>query len=179
MPLNDEYRATLRSVETAREHFINAMNHARSLLDNGEHVLLSVGIAIEPVGVQQRRFFHGPVLTQISEQVRVRGERFTADLWKEHLKNVILEREPHYEMRKLPGAKRATPRRVRRSTETLGVRDYAQFIDEVIAYAVTEWGVEFRFEMSEREAVRYLPPARAKKSQPAAPAAIESTATTT
>lgn len=171
MALHDEYRATLRAVDTAREHFISAMNVARCLLDNGEQVLLTVSVAVEPVGVQQRRFFHGPVLNQIAEQVRVRGERFTTDVWKEHLKNVILEREPQYEMRKLPGAKRATPRRVRRSTEKLGVREYAAFIDEVIAYAVTEWGCEFRFEMSEREAVRYQP-ARAKKSQPAALAAL-------
>lgn len=179
MSLSDEYRATLRSAPAAREHFIRAMALAKTLLDNGEQVLLAVTVALEPVGVQQRRFLHGPVLNQISEQVRVHGERFTTEIWKEYFKRLILEREPKYEMRKLPGAKRATPRRVRRSTEDLGVRDYAKFIDEVIDYAVAEWGVAFHFEMSEREAVRYLPPARAKKSQPAAPAAIESTTATT
>jgi hypothetical protein len=175
MALNDEYRATLRTAGAAREHFINAMNVAKCLLDNGEQVLLTVSVAVEPVGVQQRKFLHGPVLTQISEQVRINGERFTTDVWKEHLKNVILEREPEYVMRKLPGAKRATPRRVRRSTESLGVRDYAKFIDEVIDYAVAEWGVQFRFEMNEREAVRYVDPRRLKKSQPA----IEATTATT
>lgn len=177
MSLNDEYRATLRTAGAAREHFINAMNVAKCLLDNGEQVLLTVGVAIEPVGIQQRKFFHGPVLTQISEQVRVRGERFTTDVWKEHLKNLILEREPKYEMRKLPGAKRATPRRVRRSTEELGVRAYAKFIDEVIDYAVLEWGVVFRFEMNEREAVRYVAPSRLKKAQPAHAGELSTTST--
>lgn len=177
MPLNDEYRATLRNAPAAREHFINAMALAKSLLDNGEHVLLTVGVALEPVGIQQRKFLHGPVLTQISEQVRVKGERFTTDVWKEHLKNLILEREPKYEMRKLPGAKRATPRRVRRSTEDLGVRDYAKFIDEVIDYAVAEWGVVFRFEMNEREAVRYVDPRRLKKAQPAPAGELATTST--
>lgn len=173
--MNDEYRATLRSLGTAREHFVNAMNVAKCLLDNGEQVLLTVGVAVEPVGIQQRKFLHGPVLTQISEQVRVKGERFTTDIWKEHLKNVILEREPEYVMRKMPGAKRATPRRVRRSTESLGVRDYAKFIDEVIDYAVAEWGVVFRFEMNEREAVRYVDPRRLKKPAPAGELSTTST----
>lgn len=164
---NDEYRATLRTAEGAREHFINAMNLARTMLDNGEQVLLSVTVALEPVGVQQRKFLHGPVLTQISEQVRVAGERFTTDIWKEYFRRLILEREPEYEMVKLPGAKRATPRRVRKSTEKLGVREYAKFIDEVIDTAVAEFNVAFRFEMNEREAMRYVDPRRLKKSHPA------------
>ena len=177
MPLNDEYRATMRTAGAAREHFINAMALAKTLLDNGDQVLLSVSVALEPVGAQQRRFLHGPVLTQISEQVRVNGERFTTEIWKEHLKNVILEREPRYEMRKLPGAKRATPRRVRRSTEELGVRAYAKFIDECIDYAVAEWGVVFRFEMNEREAVRYVDPRRLKKAQPETAGELSTTST--
>lgn len=173
--MNDEYRATLRTAGAAREHFINAMNVAKCLLDNGEQVLLTVGVALEPVGVQQRKFLHGPLLGQIAEQVRVNGERFTIDVWKEYYRRLILEREPEYVMHKMPGAKRATPRRVRRSTEDLGVRAYAKFIDEVIDHAVAEWNVAFRFEMNEREAVRYVDPRRLKKSQPA----IEATTATT
>ena len=134
-------------------------------------MLLTVSVALDPVGIQQRRFLHGPVLTQIAEQVRVGGERFTTEIWKEYFRRLILEREPEYEMRKMPGAKRATPHRVRKSTEKLGVRDYAKYIDEVIDYAVAEWGVAFRFEMNEREAVRYVDPKRLKKAQPKALAA--------
>lgn len=172
--MNDEYRATIRSAGHAREHFVNAMSLAKTLLDNGEQVLLTVSVALEPVGIQQRKFLHGPVYTQISEQVRVSGERFTVDVWKEYFRRLILEREPEYVMQKMPGAKRATPRRVRRSTESLGVRAYAKFIDEVIDYAVLEWGCVFRFEMNEREAVRYVDPRRLKK-----PASVGELSTTT
>lgn len=177
MPLNDEYRATLRTAAAAREHFVNAMTLAKTLLDNGEPVLLTVSVALEPVGVQQRKFLHGPVLTQISEQVRVNGERFTTDVWKEYYRRLVLEREPEYVMHKMPGAKRATPRRVRRSTEDLGVRAYAKFIDEVIDHAVAEWGVAFRFEMNEREAIRYVDPRRLKK--PASACAMSTTEAST
>lgn len=168
--MSDTFTTVLTSRDGARETFVRAMNHAASMIDNGESVLLSVGPALLPIGVQQRRFLHGPVLTQISEQVRVNGERFTTDIWKRHLKNVILEREPKYEMVKLPGAKRATPRRVYRSTETLGVRAYSKFIDECIDYATLEWSVQFVFINEEREGVRYTPPARKAKAKETAEA---------
>jgi len=158
-----EFRAIALTRHAAHEAITRGYEHAKAMLDNGGSVLITVGPAIEPIGIQQRKFFHGPVLNQISEQVRVNGERFTTDIWKRHLKNVILEREPKYEMVKLPGAKRATPRRVYRETERLGVRAYSKFIDECIDYATLEWSVQFRFEVSEREAVRYQPPVRAKK----------------
>ncbi len=44
------------------------------------------------------------------------------------------------------------------STEELGVKAYSQLIDEAIAMATTQWGVEFRFLIGERDAVRYPPP---------------------
>lgn len=168
--MSDEFRALVSSREEAHEAITRGYVHAKAMLANGERVVVSVGPALEPIGVQQRRFFHGPVLTQISEQVRVNGERYTTDIWKRYLKNLILEREPKYEMVKLPGAKRATPRRVYRSTETLGVRAYSKFIDECIDHAVAEWGVQFVFIESEREAVRYRAPARKASTTVSAPA---------
>jgi hypothetical protein len=161
--MHEEFTAIAMSREDAHEAITRGYAHAKALLASGENVLVTVKPALEPISVQQRRFFHGPVLNQISEQVRVNGERFTTDIWKRHLKNVILEREPKYEMVKLPGAKRATPRRVYRSTETLGVRAYSKFIDDCIDFATLEWGVQFVFEPSEREQVRYVRPTRSTK----------------
>lgn len=170
--MSDEFRAVLASRDGARAQFITAMNHAAAMLDNGERVLVTVGPATEPITVKQRKFLHGPVLGQISEQVRVNGERFVIEIWKEYFRKLYLP--DRFESRKLPGQKRATPQRVRQSTEDLGVKFYSEFIDQVIAHAVTEFGVVFRFETGEREAVQYRPPARkqAKEAAPAAASAI-------
>lgn len=119
----------------------------------------------DPVSAKQRRFFHGPVLEQIAEQVRVGGQRYTRDIWKLFFKDLFLEVRPRYVMVKLPGQKRATPRRHRWATEELGVKRYSQFIDEVLAHASTEFGVVFHFLIDEREAVRYRPPQRKKQEQ--------------
>lgn len=156
--MTEEFRALLMSERNARESFIQAMSHAKAMLDNGEHVLVTVGPALEPIGVQQRKFLHGVVLEQISEQVRVEGQRYTIDVWKEYFKKKYLK--PDWKHYRLPGAKKATPHRVPPSTERLGVRAYSKFIDNVIDHAVLELSVVFDFVASEREAVRYTPPVR-------------------
>ncbi len=147
----------------AREIFIGAMGHAKAILMNGEQVALSVGPAVDEISAKQRRFFHGPVLTQISEQVRVAGERYVTSIWKEYYRKLFLP--DRWEMRKMPGAKRATPHRVRQSTEDLGVKGYSLHIDRVTAHAATEFGVEFDFDPSERNGVRYAAPRRSTKTE--------------
>lgn len=165
--MSDEFRVILFSRDRAREQFITAMNHAAAMLDNGDKVLLTVGPALEPIGIQQRKFFHGPVLTQISEQVRMAdGTRYTADVWKIFFKKLYLP--PRWISTRLPGQKRPTPRRVEQSTERLGVKAYSFLIDQVIDHAISELNVTFQFEDGEREGVRYVAPKRkSKELQPA------------
>ena len=156
--MNDAYSVVIVTRDSARERFKAAMNHAAAMLDNGENVLLSVGPALEPIGKKQRRFLHGPVLSQISQQAKVAGDRFTVDIWKEHFRRLFVGANGfRWESIKLPGAKHATPRRIRISTEELGVRAYAEFIEKVIQYAVTELGVEFLFTSEERELIARKP----------------------
>jgi len=156
--MSETMTAVIYSDDQAREIFIAAMSHAKALRMNGERVAISVGPVIDDISAKQRRFFHGPVLTQISEQVRVLGERFVVAVWKEYYRKLFLP--DTWEMRKMPGAKRATPHRVRRSTEDLGVKGYSEYIDRVTAHAATEFGVEFDFDPSERHGVRYVAPRR-------------------
>jgi hypothetical protein len=153
--MSDEFRAFIHTGDEGRVVFQQAMAHARAMVDNGERVLVVVGPALEPISIRQRRFLHGPALGQISEQARVNGERYTVDTWKEFYRRMFLGTNgARYEMQRLPGAKRATPRRVPVSTETLGIRAYATFIDQIIAHAATELNVHFHFEQGEREATR-------------------------
>jgi len=150
------------AVATSRErlHEVITAGYARgkALIADGKRVVVTVAEDEDALTVLQRKFFHGPVLGQISEQVRVEGVRYARSVWKRHLKDVILERDPRFETVRMPGD--AEPRTVRIwwTTEELGVKRYSQFIDEVIAMATTEWNVEFRFLIGERDAVRYPPP---------------------
>ncbi len=166
--------AQTRIVETrlqAHEAAMQGYTLARTLIDQGKRVVFSVGEDFEPISIKQRRFLHGPVFGQISEQVRVGGERYVMAIWKEFFRKLFLpdrfemQRRPVWDKKqcRLVQAKRATPQRVRSSTEDLSVKQYSEYIDKVISHAVTEWNVIFDFDQQEREAARYVAPKRAKK----------------
>jgi hypothetical protein len=122
----------------------------------------------EPVSVKQRRFLHGPVLGQIAERAVVNGQQFSAATWKEHFRRLFLG--DRWVSMRLPGAKRATPQRQRVSSEDLTVKQYSEFIERILAYAVTELGIEFDLDQRERDEARYQPPKR-RKQEPVAEAA--------
>lgn len=156
--MNDQHSRIVSTREQAHEAVMQAYVVAKMLIQDGKRVKISAEEDAEPITIKQRNFFHGPLLGQISEQVRIDGERYVMAIWKRYFKNLILERKPRYEMVKMPGAKRATPRRNWWRTEELSIKQYSALIDEVIAYAVSEWSVNFHFLVGEREAVRYVRP---------------------
>lgn len=170
--MSNEFTNAVTTREAAHHAVSVAYVHAKVLLEDGKRVRISCEVDDDPVTVRQHRFFHGPLLRQISEQVRVEGQRYARELWKEHLKNVLLPDE--WVMRKLPfvidkatgkpkPSKKAVPFRLPKSLAGLSVKDMSDFIDRSIAHAATEWGVEFRFNLDEREAVRYVAPVRRVK----------------
>jgi hypothetical protein len=159
--------------------------HGKATLANGERVLVTVGPALEPIRVKQRAFLKDIVFGQISEQVKVptfnadgsatgKYTRYTKAVWAEIFRMELLG--DRYEMKhavvrdkatgKVRIAKRATPHKVRNSTEELGVRKYSEYTDTVIDKAVVEYGVEFHFTRDERKAVRHRP-AKAKPKEEA------------
>lgn len=165
--MSDKFQRVARTREEAHEVITQAYTVAKVMVQDGKRVQVIVCEDADPIGIQQRRFFHGPVLTQISEQVRVGGERYVMDVWKEFFRKLFLP--DTYEMRRVPvydkkqcrlvQPKRATPYRVRSSTESLGVRKYSEHIEKVIAYAATEWNVVFVLDEREHEATRPKRPA--------------------
>ncbi len=161
MPQSDTYITVIQTEEGLNQKFRAAYTHAQMMLRNGEAVQLKCGPSDEPISIKQRGFLHAAVLPQIAEQAYVgeKRERFTAEIWKEFFHRRFIP--DRWVMKKLPGAKRATPHRERVSSEELGVRRYSEFIDRIIDYAVVEHGVVFEFREGEREAVRYVGKRRA------------------
>ncbi|MEO6710805.1 MAG: hypothetical protein ABI054_06075 [Planctomycetota bacterium] len=167
--MSDEtFSAIAQTREEAHAATLRAYSHAKAMLDNGEMVLITCGPSVLPVSVQQRRFLHGVVLKQISEGARVDGQRYTIDVWKEHYRTRFVgDGGFRWESTRVPKwdaqagtyvvPKRATPRRVRISTEELGVRDYAKWTNEIIDHAVLELSVEFHFTNEERELIAKKP----------------------
>lgn len=91
--------------------------------------------------IKQRGFYHKVVLTCIAEQAKPGGRRYDMAVWKEYYRARFLGFK--WVVHTNPVSGRKVPHKVRVSTEDLGIRRYSKLIDEVMADAATEHGVEF------------------------------------
>lgn len=87
----------------------------------------------------QRGYLHAVVLTEIAAFARVGGRQYDMKTWKEHFRSEFLGFEVVTCINPFTGRK--SRRRVRISTEDLGVRRLAEYIDRVISFAATDLGV--------------------------------------
>ena len=91
---------------------------------------------------RQRAYYHGVVLKCIAQQARgADGQAFPLPVWKEYFRAEYLGHKTVTTKNPMTGKK--IRRRVRVSTEDLGVKGYSQLIDRVSAFAATELGVTF------------------------------------
>lgn len=175
--MSENYERLCRDRAGAYQAARDAYTVAQAFLASERPVWIRCTEDLEPVTARQRRFWHGPVLRQISEQAwvvtfdkagkPVLRERMVMEWWKEFFRVLLLERKPKWEMQRrarydpelgrMVIARRKTPVRIRQSTEDLGVKAYSAYIDEGIAFAASEFSVQFVFDIDERESVRYVP----------------------
>jgi hypothetical protein len=78
----------LRANELAKRLVADAMH--RSQGSDQPRFAIYIKEDTESKSIRQLRFIHGPLLTQISEQVRVEGVRYTKTVWKEYLKDLFI-----------------------------------------------------------------------------------------
>jgi hypothetical protein len=91
---------------------------------------------------KQRGYLHAGVLTQIAQEAVVNGQRFPMLVWKEWYRSEFLGFIVVTALNPFTGRK--SRRRIRVSTEDLGVKGMAEYIDRVIAHASTELGLTIR-----------------------------------
>lgn len=96
---------------------------------------------------QQRRYYHGYILTEIARQAVPNGQRFALDVWKEFFRAKFLGTKRKTFTDPITG--RRVWRNERVSSESLGVKGYNKLIEQVTAYAVTDLAVVFDRQMSE------------------------------
>lgn len=114
---------------------------AKPLLRAGHKLVAEFRLAEDAKTDAQRKFYHGVVLTEIAKQARVNGQKFPLAVWKEHFRSEYLGFKTVSCTNPMTGKKHR--RRVRKSTEDLGVKAYAQLIERVTAFACTDLGVIF------------------------------------
>ena len=145
------------TVAQAHEAATAAYQMAKASLNDGP-VLIECKPATEPVGIRQRKFLHGVVLVQVSDQARILGHRYNVQTWKDLFKGILIPDD--WQMQPVPVIENGKlirweekPVKQEKSTEALGQRAYGEFIDKVIDYAALELGVVFNF-TNEEQALR-------------------------
>lgn len=134
-------RVELRNPEQARAVLTRqALPWVGEQLHAGRELVAEFRLLDDAITEAQRGYLHGVVLTEIALHARANGGRqFPMKVWKEYFRDRLLPDRRLTSVNPFTGRK--TSRRVRVSTEDLGVRRLAAYIDEVIAIAATELGV--------------------------------------
>lgn len=114
---------------------------AKSMMLAGHRLVAEFRLAEDVKTDGQRKYYHGIVLAEIAKQARVNGQKFPLAVWKEHFRNEYLGFKTVTFVNPMNGKK--SRRRVRKSSEDLGVKGYAVLIERVTAFACTDLGVEF------------------------------------
>ena len=91
--------------------------------------------------IQQRKYYHRYVLVEIAEQATVNGEKFAMPVWKDYFREMYVGYR--WVVLKDPMTGKKKRRKVRVSTEDLGIKAYSRLIDQVTAFASTELAVFF------------------------------------
>ena len=113
----------------------------RSMMRAGHRLAVEIRLTEDAKTDKQRRYYHGVILKEIAEKARANDQKFPLAVWKEHFRSEYLGFKTVTCINPLTGKK--SRRRVRISTEMLGVRAYNKLIERVTAFAVTELGVAF------------------------------------
>jgi hypothetical protein len=102
-------------------------------LEQGRALVAEFRLLDDDITDKQRRYLHGVVLTEIALYARPNGQQFPMPVWKEHFRAEFLGFKVVTSINPLTGKK--VRRRVRISTEDLGVKGMADYIDRICAWA--------------------------------------------
>lgn len=131
------------SPQAAHDAIAEAWRVVKPLTLAGKTVHIQAGEAEDDRSVQQNRYYWGVLLKAISEQVRT-PDRWTAEAWHQLMRRQFLG----YGIRKqtVAGRKKPVVIRALRSTRDLTVKQFAEYLEKITAYAITELGVALEAE---------------------------------
>ena len=135
------HRVELHNAEQGRQVLTkSALPWVGEQLRQGRALVAEFRLLDDAITEAQRGYLHGVVLTEIALYGRANGgTQYPMKVWKEYFRERLLPDRRLTSVNPMTGKK--TRRRVRVSTEDLGVRRLAKYIDEVIAIAAEELGV--------------------------------------
>lgn len=111
---------------------------AKEQLRQGRELVAEFRLLEDDITTKQRAYFHAVLLAELSEFVRPGGVKHAPEVWKVYLKEKFLGFQTITSVDPMTGKVRRLRHRI--STESLGIRGYANFIDQCVAFAATDCG---------------------------------------
>lgn len=135
------HRIELHSPEQGREVLArNMLPWIGEQLQQGRELVLEARLLDDDITDKQRGYLHAVVLTEIAKFAYLPdGKRYDMKVWKEWFRSEWLGFNVVTTVNPFTGRK--SRRRVRVSTEDLGVRAMAEYIDRILAFAATDLGL--------------------------------------
>lgn len=154
-------RVELHTPEQAHQAIAKQLwPYAKEHTGHGRALVAEVRLLDDAITEAQRGYLHGVVLTEIAQFCRANGgQKFPMLVWKEHFRSEFLGFKVVTTINPITGKK--SRRRVRVSTEELGVRRLATYIDRVIAFAATD----LNYQVSEPLPPELRPQRRTKRGE--------------
>jgi hypothetical protein len=128
------------SPQAAHDACEEAWRIVKGLTLCGKPVRIVAGEYDRDRSLEQNRFYWGPLLGAISDQVRT-PDKWTAEAWHQLFRRQFLGFK--IEKQVVAGKKKPVIIRRLRSTRDLTVKQFAEYVEKITAYAVTELGVVF------------------------------------
>jgi hypothetical protein len=131
----------VRTREGAYKVATLAYEKARALIADGKEVRIRAEEAEDERSLRQNAFYWACVLREISEQAVIDGQRWSAEAWHEYGKRTFLGYE--FKRTVIAGRKRKAVSKQLRSTTKLSVKRMSEYLEKLMAFAVTDLGVRF------------------------------------
>jgi hypothetical protein len=140
--MSDSLRLTLVTPGQATQAIsAQLVPFCRALWQDGERVSLVAQREEDAKTVQQGRFLWGVVYKEMSEQAVICGQKYSAEAWHELMKREHLPRRK--KVVRVAGRARPVVTTTIGTTVGLSIKRMSEFIERVIAFAVTDLGVVF------------------------------------
>jgi hypothetical protein len=134
------YRVELHGTDQGREVMVrNFLPWCGEQLKQGRELVVEARLLDDDITEKQRNYLNGVVFRDIAAFGRANGQEFDKVHWKEWFRSEWLGFKTVTTINPFTGKK--SRKRVRVSTEDLGIRKMAEYIERVIAFAQTDLGV--------------------------------------
>lgn len=150
--MQETLMCSTREPRVAHQLLLSGWNFAKQLTQNGRAIEIIVREVDDEKTLRANRFYWGYILRYISLYIRTPdGHRHSVKAWHQFFKEECLGYE--FKMVEVEGRRRKKVSRTLKSTSDLQSRQFANYIERIIAMTAVDYSLEWTLPMSVRDII--------------------------